>query len=62
MRIEVQRENSSEAIVYEQVINAYVKGPFYCILFTNSQGNRVTHKFPWMQLFRVIEDYPESKR
>ena len=61
-RIEIQRNESSEPIVYDEVINAYTKGPMYCILFINSKGERVTHKFPVLSLFRVIEQYPESKR
>ena len=61
-RIEIQRNESSEPIVYENAINAYTKGPMYCVLFINSKKQRVTHKFPVCSLFRVIEDYPESKR
>jgi hypothetical protein len=61
-KIEIQRNESSESIVYEDAINAYTKGPMYCILFTNSKGERVTHKFPVCSLFRVIEQYPDSKR
>ena len=61
-KIEIQRNESSEPIVYENAINAYTKGPMYCILFVNSHGERITHKFPVMSLFRVIEQYPESKR
>ncbi len=61
MRIEIQRNETSEPIVYDTAINAYTKGPMYCILFLRN-GFRTTHKFPLVTLFRVIEDYPESKR
>ena len=60
-RIEIQRNETSEPIVYESAMNAYTKGPMYCVLF-EKDGARKTHKFPLCSLFRVIEDYPESKR
>jgi len=56
MKIEIQRNESSLPI------NAYTKGNLYCVLFVNKEQKRVTHKFPLCSLFRVIEDYPESKR
>jgi len=62
MTIEIQRNESSLPHVYENVINAYTKGQLYCVLFVNSQGKRVTHKFPLCSIFRIIEDYPDSKR
>ena len=62
MKVEIQRNESSLPIVYEEVINAYTKGQMYCILFVNKKGERVTHKFPLPSIFRIIEDYPDSKR
>jgi hypothetical protein len=62
MNVEIQLKESSNPIVYENAINAYTKGPLYCVLFVNSSGRRVTHKFPVQSIFRIIEDYPESKR
>ena len=61
MIIEIQRNETSESIVYTNPINAYTKGPMYCVLI-EKDGRRKTHKYPLVSLFRVIEDYPESKR
>lgn len=61
MRIEIQRNETSFPIVYENVENAYTKGPMYCVMFIKD-GKRMTHKYPLVSLFRVIEDYNESKR
>ena len=61
MRIEIQRNESSYPIVYDNVINAYTKGNMYCILFEKDK-KRVTHKYPLCSLFRVVEDYEGSKR
>jgi len=61
MKIEIQRNETSFPIVYEDVINAYTKGPMYCVMFEKN-GKRVTHKYPLASLFRVIEDYNETKR
>jgi len=61
MKIEIQRNETSYPIVYEDVENAYTKGPMYCIMFIKD-GKRITHKYPLVSLFRVIEDYNDSKR
>ena len=61
MKIEIQRNESSYPIVYEEVINAYTKGNMYCILF-EKDNKKITHKFPLCSIFRVIEDYGDSKR
>lgn len=61
MRIEIQRNETSQPIVYNTVLNAYTKGPMYCVMF-EKDGERVTHKYPLCSLFRVIEDYNKSKR
>lgn len=60
-KIEIQRNESSYPIVYENVENAYTKGNMYCVMFIKN-GERVTHKFPLCSIFRVIEDYNPSKR
>lgn len=61
MRVEIQRIESANPITYENVINAFSKGDMYCVLF-EKEGRRVTHKFPISTIFRIVEDYPESKR
>ena len=61
MNIQIQRAETSYPIDYVDVINAYTKGPMYCVLFERN-GVRVTHKYPLCSLFRVVEDYEGSKR
>lgn len=61
MKIEIQRNETSQPIVYETALNAYTKGPMYCVLF-EKDGKRVTHKYPVCSIFRIIEDYLDSKR
>ena len=61
MRIEIQRNETSQPIVYEDIENAFTKGPMYCVMFVKD-GKRMTHKYPLVSIFRVIEDYNESKR
>ena len=60
MMIEIHRNETSQALVYENVINCYTKGPLYCVLI-EKEGERVTHKFPLVSLFRVIETYAAEK-
>ncbi len=66
MHIEIQRNETSLPIIYGETVghtfvNAYTKGPMYCVLFEKG-GKRVTHKYPLCSLFRVVEDYEKSKR
>jgi len=61
MKIEIQRNETSFPIIYEDIINAYTKGNMYCVLFLKGK-NRKTHKYPLCSIFRIIEDYSESKR
>ena len=61
LRVEIQRNETSQPIVYEEAVNAYTKGPMYCVLFIKD-SKRVVHKYWGSTLFRVIESYPESKR
>ena len=61
MKIEIQRNETSYPIVYKTVENAYTKGNMYCIMFIKD-GKRVTHKYPLCSLFRVVEDYNDTKR
>ena len=60
MLIEVQRNETSTPIIYKDAISSYTKGPLFCVLFVNTEGKRVTHKYPLCSLFRVIEDYEVS--
>ncbi len=55
MRIEIHRNETSQPIVY-QALNAYTKGPMYCVLI-EKDGQRITHKYPVCSIFRVVEDY-----
>lgn len=59
MKIEIQRNETSQPIVYDAV-NAYTKGPMYCVLF-EKDGQRIAHKYPLCSLFRVIEEYNEPR-
>ena len=61
MKIEIQRNETSQPILYEDALNAYTKGNMYCVLIIRND-ERVTHKYPVCSLFRVIESYGESKR
>ena len=61
MKIEIQRNETSYPIVYDIVENAYTKGNMYCIMFIKDK-KRVTHKYPLCSLFRVVEDYNDSKK
>jgi hypothetical protein len=60
IKVLIQRNETSRPIEYD-AINAYTKGPMYCVLF-EKDGKRKTHKFPLCSLFRVEEEYNETMR
>lgn len=60
MKVEIQRNETSKPIPYDAV-NCYTKGPMYCVMF-EKDGERMTHKYPIQSLFRVCEEYNESRR
>lgn len=62
MRIEVHRNETSNPIVYETALDAYTKGPMYCVLFEAGDGKKKVHKYPLCSLFRVTEENTESGR
>lgn len=62
MRIELQRNETSQPIYYEHVLNTYTKGPLYCILFDDKNGTSIVHKYPLCSIFRIVEEYGDSKR
>ena len=62
MKIEIQRNETSLPLVYNNIINAYTKGSLYCVLFVNENEERKIHKYPLCSIFRIIEDYPVSKK
>lgn len=61
MKVQIQRNESSQPLIYENVINAYTKGSLYCLMF-EKDGERITHKFPLCSIFRIIEDYLPSTK
>ena len=61
MTVEIQRNETSQPIVYKDIVNAYTKGAMYCVMFVKDE-KRMTHKYPMCSLFRVVEDYNDSKR
>lgn len=61
MNVWIQRSETSLPLEYPDIENAYTKGQMYCVLFVKN-GQRVVHKYPLCSLFRVVEDYPDSKK
>lgn len=53
MRVEVHYKDASRPLVYEDVANTYVKGPFYCVYLASG----VVKKHPVANIWRVTEDY-----
>lgn len=51
MEIEVHLKDQSQPILCKSVRNAYIKGPFYCVMYTDL----IVDKFPVENIFRVRE-------
>lgn len=54
MMVKVFLKETSQQLIYMDVTNTYVKGPFFCIYL--KEENRVC-KFPIRDIFEVVEDY-----
>ncbi len=61
MFIEIQLKETSQPLLYGKVLNTYTKGPLYCVMFEKA-STRITHKFPLCSIFRIIEEYGDSKK
>ena len=58
MKTMIHLLGTSVPIEYMEVSNCYVKGGMYCVLQIEG-GYRVVHKYPLINIFRVIESYRE---
>lgn len=55
--VTVHLKTQSQPIEYQNVLNAYQKGSFYCIYLPGG----VVDKYPIRDIFRVKEDYGPHK-
>lgn len=53
MKIEIHLLSQAKPKVYENAVNAYTKDGMYCVYLED----RKVHKFPMVNIFRVVEDY-----
>lgn len=58
MNLRVHLKNQSKGIDYEDVINTYEKGSFYCIYIRSGY----VHKYPISDIWRVEEEYIVSPK
>lgn len=56
IRVSIDLKETSQAIVRDDVVNAYSKGPFYVLYRATGQ----TEKYPLANIWRVVEDYGVS--
>lgn len=52
MRIEVHLLETSQPVIHENVVNAYTKGPLYCVYVDGA-----VFKYPVDHIWRVRETY-----
>ena len=60
MRVVIRTQQASDPIVYPDAEGTFQKCDMFCVFFRNSDGIRVTHKYPMLHLFRVENAYPQS--
>lgn len=54
--IELWLKDTSDPILYN-ALSTYTKGFFFCI----RDNNNKVHKYPIMNIFRVVEDYDQAE-
>lgn len=62
MRVYMSLELTGGALRFENVTNAYTKGPLYCIM-THNEDHSVTtiHKFPLANIHSICEVSPSDE-
>ena len=53
MRVTIQLTETAQGVELDDVVNAYTKGPFYCVY----RSGGVVQKFPLTHIWRVTETY-----
>ncbi len=53
MKVTVHLLDQAQPITRDDVVNAYVKGPFYCLY----RSDGVVEKYPVDHVWRITEDY-----
>jgi hypothetical protein len=56
VKISIRLQKTSQPIKIDNVVNAYTKGPFYCVYTEDG----IVRKFPIITIFDVTEDYKEA--
>lgn len=55
--LSIQRNESSQPIIYKNAVNAFTKGALYCVMVRHEDGTYSSVKYPLVSIFRVTEDY-----
>jgi len=53
MKVEIQLKESSQPIIYDDVINTYQKGDLF-VIYTSKEKS---YKHPIGTIWRIVEDY-----
>jgi hypothetical protein len=53
INVSIHLKDQSQPIIYENVINTYEKGSFFCVY---CEGEKV-YKYPICEIWRIKEDY-----
>jgi hypothetical protein len=53
VKVTIELKETAQALVYDDVPNAYTKGPFYCVYATGG----FVYKFPIVNIWRITESY-----
>jgi hypothetical protein len=54
--VKIHLLSTSNEIIYDNILNSYIKANMYCILI-EKDGKKVVHKYPFDNIFRVEETY-----
>ena len=53
MIVKIQLDETSQPVVYKNVVNTYTKGNLFCVYTSDD----MVHKFPMTNIFRIVEDF-----
>ena len=53
IKVQVWLQLASTPIIHDGAVNAYIKGPLYCVMM---KEDKKVYKYPIANIFRIIEE------
>ena len=62
MFVSIHLQSASEPIEYHEALGCFEKGRMFCVYFRNSEGEKMTDKYPIQNIHKVRNSYTTQDR